>query len=146
MATEAWTIGQLAKRLDLNPRTIRFYERSGVLPEPQRTESGYRLYWPGDEERLRFIKSAQRMGLALGEIKEILEFRERGQPPCRYVADRVDQRLGEINQRIRELRTLKGELSELRERMRAEGVAAREGTYCHYLETAPVRGGRAPSR
>lgn len=136
MACEAWTIGRLAKRLDLNPRTIRFYERIGVLPEPERTESGYRLYGPEDEERLRFVKSAQRMGLALGEIKEILGLRDRGETPCRYVAERIDQRLGEISRRIRELRTLKGELTELRERIRAEGAAPREGAYCHYLETA----------
>lgn len=136
MAGEAWTIGRLARRLDLNPRTIRFYERIGVLPEPERTESGYRLYGPEDEERLRFVKSAQRMGLALGEIKEILGLRDRGEAPCRYVAERIDQRLGEISRRIRDLRALKGELTELRERIRTEGAAPRESTYCHYLETA----------
>lgn len=130
------TIGQLAKRLAVNPRTIRFYEHAGVLPEPERTPSGYRLYSDADEERLRFIKSAQRLGFSLGEIKEILHFRDRGQPPCRYVAELLDRRLGEINQGIRELRELKRQLSALRERMRSEGLATREGTYCHYLESA----------
>ena len=136
------TIGKLAKRLDLNPRTIRFYERVGVLPEPERTASGYRLYTGEDEARLRFIKSAQRLGLTLGEIHEVLAFRERGHQPCRYVAAVVDQRLGEISRRLHELRALRRELTELRDRIRAEGPADREGPYCHYLEGAHDRPAR----
>lgn len=135
MADAAWTIGKLAKRLDLNPRTIRFYERVGVLPEPERSASGYRLYSEADESRLRFIKSAQRTGLTLGEIKEVLALRDRGRPPCRYVAGVIDQRVGEIGRRVAELRALKRELIELRERMRREGVAGRDGEFCHYIET-----------
>ena len=134
MVTDAWTIGQLAKRLDLNPRTIRFYERIGVLPEAERSEGGYRLYAEADEERLRFIKSAQRIGLTLGEIKEILDLRDHDRPPCGYVAGVVDQRLGEITQRIGELRALKRELTELRDRMRQGGVAQADGDFCHYIE------------
>ena len=80
-------IGQLAERLDLNARTIRFYEQVGVLPEPTRNSSGYRLYSDEDEERLRFVKNAQRLGLTLGEIKEVLAFRDNDEPPCRYVAE-----------------------------------------------------------
>ncbi len=129
-------IGQLAARLDLNPRTIRFYEQAGILPEPPRSEGGFRLYSDEDAERLRFVKSAQRVGLTLGEIKEVLAFRDRGQPPCRYVAGVIEQRLAEIDERMRELRTLKHELRELRERMRAEGVAERDAAYCHYIEAA----------
>lgn len=140
MALATWTIGQLAKRLELNPRTIRFYERIGVLPEPERSAAGYRLYSQADESRLRFIKTAQRTGLTLGEIKEVLALRDRGRPPCRYVASVIDQRLGEINQRVAELRALKRELNELRDRMRREGVAERDGQFCHYIETGAGAG------
>lgn len=137
-----WTIGQLAGRLGLNPRTIRYYERIGLLPEPERTHAGYRLYTSADEERLRFIKSAQRMGLNLGEIKETLAFRERGQPPCNYVASVIQQRLGEVNQRLRELREFKHELTQLRDQINAHGPAAqRHGSYCHYIQSAT----RAPT-
>jgi MerR family transcriptional regulator, copper efflux regulator len=133
------TIGQLAHELDLNARTIRYYEHVGVLPEPERTTSGYRLYTHEDEERLRFVKSAQRVGLTLGEIRETLAFRDRGQAPCHYVAEIIEQRLAETNQRIRELRTFKRELSELSElsrRMRAGDVVERDSRYCHYIASS----------
>lgn len=130
------TIGQLAGRLGLNPRTIRYYERIGLLPAPERTGAGYRLYGAADAERLRFIKSAQHLGLTLGEIGEVLAFRERGQAPCRYVASVIDQRLGEVSQQLRDLRAFKRELSDLRDRMRAEGPVDRDGPYCHYLAGA----------
>jgi DNA-binding transcriptional MerR regulator len=129
-------IGELAKRLDLKPRTIRFYEDVGILPAPARTSGGFRLYAEEDEQRLRFLKAAQRLGLSLGEIKEVMAFRDRGQAPCRYVAGVIEQQLAEINERMREMRTLKQELTELRARMRADGIAERDDGYCHYIETA----------
>ena len=131
------TIGRLAARLGINPRTIRYYERIGLLPEPDRTAGRYRLYSSADEQRLRFIKSAQRLGLSLGEIKETLAFRERGEPPCGYVASVIERRLGEVNQRLGELRAFKRELTELRDRIRATGPAPqRDGAYCHYIQSA----------
>lgn len=133
------TIGQLAGRLGLNPRTIRYYERIGLIPAPERTESGYRLYAAADEERLRFIKNAQRLGLNLGEIKETLAFRERGQRPCGYVAGVIEQRLGEVNQRLQELRTFKRELTDLRDRIRTSGAASQpEDSYCHFIQASPA--------
>ncbi len=134
MATQPQTIGQVAERLGLNPRTIRYYERIGLLPEPQRTEAGYRLYEEDDEERLRFIKRAQRVGLNLGEIKETLGFRDRGDRPCDYILGAIEQRLSEVDRSLRELRTFKRELSELRNRMRAGGTQDSAAPYCHYLD------------
>lgn len=129
-------IGELANRLGLNPRTIRFYEQIGVLPEPERAENRYRVYSEADEERLRFVKSAQRVGLSLGEIKETLAFRELGERPCSYVYDVVGKRLDEVDQRLRELRATKRELRELRKRMRAEGIDEGGGPYCHHISAA----------
>lgn len=134
-------IGQLAKRLELNPRTIRFYEDAGILPAPVRTRGGFRLYGEPDIERLRFVKAAQRLGLSLGEIKEVMAFRDRGQAPCRYVAGVIEARLAEINERMRDLRALKAELTELQTRMGEQGIAARDGGYCHYIETARTASG-----
>lgn len=132
----ALRIGELAKRLDLNTRTIRFYEQAGIIPAPARTRGGFRLYSEEDEERLRFVKSAQRLGLTLGEIKEVLAFRDRDERPCGYVAGVIEKRLAEINERMRDLRALKKELTKLRDRMRTEGIAEREAAFCHYIETA----------
>ena len=106
-------IGELAGELGLNPKTIRYYESIGVLPAPARTSSGYRNYdqeYPG---RLRFIRTAQRLGISLDEIREILAFRDRGEAPCSFVQNVLDTQVASIDQRIRELQDLRGQLVEL---------------------------------
>lgn len=103
-------IGEIADRVGVNPKTIRFYESIGVLPEPPRTTSGYRDYDNQHVERLRFIKTAQRLGLKLEDITEILRFRDRGQQPCDYVIDVVRREVDDLNNRMREMRRLKREL------------------------------------
>jgi DNA-binding transcriptional MerR regulator len=106
-------IGQLAERVGVNPKTIRFYESIGVLPEPPRTMSGYRDYDDEHVERVRFIKTAQRLGLKLEDIAEIFGLRDRGERPCDYVIDVVRRELADLNERIREMRRLKRELASL---------------------------------
>ena len=78
-------IGELGEQLGVNPKTIRYYESIGLLPEPARSSSGYRVYDETDAERLGFIRAAQRRGLALDEVREILALRDGGQAPCDYV-------------------------------------------------------------
>lgn len=103
-------IGELAGQLGLNPRTIRYYESIGLLPEPERTESGYRDYDDQAAELLTFIKTAQRLGITLDEIREILALRDRGERPCSYVRDVLRRQVIEIDDRIAELRQLRREL------------------------------------
>ncbi len=79
-------IGELADRVGVNTKTIRYYESIGLMPEADRSPGGYRIYDETDRKRLLFIRTARRFGLSLDEIAEILAFRERGKPPCRYVA------------------------------------------------------------
>jgi DNA-binding transcriptional MerR regulator len=129
-------IGQLAKRLDLNAQTIRYYERIGLLPEPGRTGSGYRVYGEEDERRLLFIKNARNAGLTLEEVKEVLDFHERGEAPCAYVMEAIARRAEEVERQIAELTEFKRELDRLHER--AVSVSAREPRpqdYCHIIET-----------
>jgi DNA-binding transcriptional MerR regulator len=126
-------IGQLATAAGVPVKTIRYYEEIGVLAPPARTASGYRDYDDTVADRLAFVRAAQSVGLTLGEIRETLAFRDRGEAPCRYVAGVIEQRLAETNQRIRELRAFKRELTELDQRMRAGGVVERDSPYCHYI-------------
>src|SRR4051794_1818824 len=103
----AMRIGQLADRLGVTTKSIRFYESIGLFPDPARTPSGYRNYGDADVDRLTFVKTAQRLGLSLDEIGEIIAFRDRGQQPCRYVAQLLRRQVVELDGRIREMRRLR---------------------------------------
>lgn len=108
-------IGELANELGLNPKTIRYYEGIGLLPEPERTASGYRDYDEHAADLLTFIKTAQRLGITLDEIGEILALRERGEQPCGYVREVLRRQVIEIDERIVELGQLRRELVALDE-------------------------------
>ena len=78
-------IGEVGTAVGVDPPTIRYYESVGVLPEPERTASGYRAYSAADVERLRFVTLARSLGLGLDDIRDILGLRDRGEAPCGYV-------------------------------------------------------------
>lgn len=108
-------IGELAERLGVNPKTIRYYESIGLLSPPERTPAGYRIYGEDALERLTFIKTAQRLGITLDEIREILALRDRGEPPCGYVRDVLRQQVADLDLRLVELQRLRDELVALDE-------------------------------
>jgi DNA-binding transcriptional MerR regulator len=107
-------IGELAARLQLNPKTIRYYEEIGLLPRADRSTSGYRRYDERDVERLGFIRRAKTLGLSLDEIRDILSVQAGGEPPCGQVLDLIDVKISAIDQRIAELQTFRTELASLR--------------------------------
>jgi DNA-binding transcriptional MerR regulator len=76
------TVSHLGAEVGLSAATVRHYERLGLLPAPERTAAGYRQYQQDAVERLRFIKSAQRVGLRLREIEELLAICDQGLCPC----------------------------------------------------------------
>jgi DNA-binding transcriptional MerR regulator len=136
-------IGELAGRLRLNPRTLRFYESVGLLPEPDRTPGGYRDYRAADLERVRFIKSAQRLGLSLDDIKEILAFKDRDELPCDYVLAVIDREADALDQRIAELERLRKELRSLRSRARRiPKQLANRSCVCHIIENQELLPGK----
>jgi MerR family transcriptional regulator, copper efflux regulator len=103
-------IGQLAAQTGYSVRTIRFYELSGLLPAPSRTPAGYRSYDQDTVARLRFVRSAQALGLSLAEIAEVLRIRDHQGPPCSYVAELLDTHITALDARIKELTALRDEL------------------------------------
>lgn len=127
-------IGQLAQAASVNPKTIRFYEDIGLLPQPERRPSGYREYGPEDVGRLTFIRTAQRLGLALSDIKEVMAFRERGEPPCGYVLAVLARQAAELDQRIAELVRLRDEIRALH--ARAQELPIDDACYCGVIEHA----------
>jgi len=130
-------IGVLADRVGVTTKAIRFYERIGLLPDPARTQSGYRSYEEVDAERLVFVKTAQRLGLSLDEIKEIIAFRDRGEQPCGYVAEVLQRQVMDLDSRIAEMATLRDELRRLQARA-AQGVTA-DSKYCGVIEHPHLR-------
>ena len=89
-------IGEVAGRARVPAKTIRFWEDQHLLPPPARTPGGYRDYDPAILERLAFIRHAQAAGLSLEHIRQILDIRDDGQPPCVHVADVIARRLAEV--------------------------------------------------
>ena len=124
------TIGEMARELHLNPKTVRYYEEVGLLPNPQRSESGYRLYSRYEVERLRLIMRAKLLGLSLAEIKELVEYAIDGR--CSTLEYRllslVETKLGEIDQKIQDLSTFREELMRYQRDLSARlASAVREG-------------------
>jgi DNA-binding transcriptional MerR regulator len=103
-------IGELARELGLNPKTIRFYEKIGLLPTPQRTTAGYRLYGDADRSRLRFILQAKTIGFTLHEIGEILALRDAGQELCPRVRELIAHKLAMVDDQRRCLADRKRDL------------------------------------
>jgi MerR family copper efflux transcriptional regulator len=128
-------IGELGKKANLSPKAIRYYEEIDLLPDPGRTPSGYRDYDEEALERLRFIKAAQAVGFSLGEVREILAFRDRGELPCQHVAGLIERHAQEISERIAALERMRVDLRRLADRARTLSPVA--GTFCHIIESAP---------
>ncbi len=123
LMTDTMTIAALARRANVNPRTLRYYERIGLLTPSARTDAGYRLYTERDAARLSFIRRAQALGLSLTEIADVIALREAGATPCRHVSAVARAKATAIDARIIELEALRDELTRLADR--AEAVDAR---------------------
>ena len=131
-------IGQLAEKVGVNPKTIRYYEGIGLLPDPERLPSGYREYTDDDVDRLAFIRTAQRLGLSLSEISEILGFRDRSERPCDYVLGVLDRQVADLDRRMAEMGQLRRELVALK--ADADRLAPGAGCYCAVIEHAQAMG------
>ena len=107
-------IGELAKATDTQVVTIRYYEKEGLLRQPERTGSGYRLYSEADVERLHFIRRCRQHGMSLDEIRDLLAFRDSPAPSCGWVNDLVERHIAKVEKQISSLQTLKAHLEALR--------------------------------
>lgn len=116
-------IGELAKSTGTSIESIRFYEREALLPAPQRSENNYRVYGEEHVERLTFIRHCRSLDMALGEIRSLLRFKETPQENCEGVNELLDEHIGHVAERIRELRQLEKQLKVLRAQC-AESSAA----------------------
>ncbi len=107
------TIGQLSSRAGVSVQTVRYYERRGLLSEPQRTRSGYRQYSDSALDRLRFIKRAQELGFTLTEIQELLVLRLDPRTTAAQVKQRAEAKIEDVNRRIADLERIRKALTHL---------------------------------
>jgi len=104
--------GELAKRTGCNAETIRYYEKIGLLPEPTRSESGYRQYDEIHEQRLRFIMRGRELGFAIEDLKSLLNLVDRNAVSCSEVEKLARQHLRSVRDKIDDLKRMERVLSE----------------------------------
>lgn len=107
-------IGKLAKKADCLVQTVRFYESEGLLPAPARSEGNFRLYDDVHFQRLQFIRRCRAKDMTLDEIRQLLNFRDHPELDCGKVNVLVDSHIAQVRAKIKGLRELERELTDLR--------------------------------
>ncbi len=115
------TVSKLAEEVGTSADTVRYYERIGLLPETERSASGYRLYGDDAVERLRFIKRAQRFGLRLEAIGELLDISQRGLCPCGHTRRLLEERVAELDEEMAALARLRTDIAGMLEELPPPG-------------------------
>ncbi len=139
-------IGDLAAASDTAVETVRYYEREGLLPAPARSQSNYRCYDSDHLARLQFIRYCRGLDMSLDEIRVLLRLKDSPHENCADVNAVLDEHIGHVSRRIRELRALEKELRQLR----AQCQDARAAQECGILErlaraaNTPKKGSTGP--
>ena len=122
-------IGELARLTGTQVETIRYYEHEGLLPETARTEGNFRVYGNAHAERLSFIRNCRSLDMTLDDIRVLLRFKDSPAENCGAVNELLDQHVGHVSSRIRELRQLERQLRDLRDLCQE----ARDAEHCGIL-------------
>jgi MerR family mercuric resistance operon transcriptional regulator len=104
---------EIAAEAGVNVQTLRYYERRGLLAEPPRTGSGYRVYPAATVETVRFVKRAQELGFTLDDVHELLDLAEGGPADCDTARDLAQARLALLEDKIADLVQMRDSLVEL---------------------------------
>jgi DNA-binding transcriptional MerR regulator len=124
-------VGELAAAAGVATDTVRYYERAGLLPAPPRTASGYRAYDPAAVDRLRFIQGAQRLGLRLRDIADLLAVRDTGVCPCEPAEQLLSRRLAELDAEMARLAALREQMAAMVRALPADDCPPpAPGTWC----------------
>lgn len=122
-------IGELATLTNTKIETIRFYERENLLAEPGRSEGNFRIYGEAHAERLSFIRHCRGLDMTLDEIRVLLRFKDTPTENCLEVNALLDEHIGHVALRIKELRQLEKQLKSLRETC----LGGQEAQHCGIL-------------
>lgn len=134
------TVKEVAELVGLPSRTVRYYDRIGLVSPEERSDAGYRLYDAEEEGKLRFVRQAKALGFSLGEISELMAAAERG--CCGEVIPALqqllDDKVAEVDERIAELRSFRERLVAYRAGQRSGCGCAGNGAFCGCLADAPL--------
>ncbi len=127
-------IGELAACSGVPVKTLRYWEQVGVLEPPSRTPSGYRQYSTAVADQVRFIRSAQAVGLSLEQIRGIIALRSQGVTPCEHVQELLQRQLDELDVAMTHLADIRAEVADLIERAkRLDPADCTPESVCHVL-------------
>ncbi len=128
---DGFTIGELAKQARVHVETLRYYERRGLIPKPQRTVANYRVYSLENLRQVRFIKQAQGLGFSLKEIKKLLALRATPWARCADVRAYAAHKIEDIEVKIQSLARMRKALQRLIE----ECSGKKRASECPILES-----------
>ena len=124
-------VGELAGAVGITADAVRYYERSGLLPPPERSAGGYRLYRHGAIDRLQFIQGCQRLGLRLSDIADLLAVRDTGQCPCESAGSLLRRRITDLDRELERLTALRADLTAMASRLPGDDCPdPLPGTWC----------------
>ncbi|RZL68751.1 MAG: Cd(II)/Pb(II)-responsive transcriptional regulator [Variovorax sp.] len=131
-------IGEAAAASGVSTANIRYYEQQGLVAPPVRSDNSYRVYSDADVHRLRFIRLCRAMDMSLDEVRTLLALDLRSKADCDAACVALDEHLGHVRERLRELRSLEKDLVALRDS--CDGTDAQ----CHIIETLHARADAQP--
>lgn len=137
-------IGELAERAGINAETVRYYEKSGLLPPPPRRSNGYRCYDESHLEQLGFIRHCRALDMSLRHVRQLLDLVANPEGDCASVDHLIDEQLARVRTQLASLQKLEVQLTALRTQCRTGSsvghcgilhelvsAAHREGCVCH---------------
>jgi len=123
MKITQFTIGQLAQQAKCKVETVHYYEKSGLMPEPPRTEGGHRIYALADIKRLNFIRRSRELGFSIVQIKNLLRFIDEPNHYCGEVKAMATLQAREVQRKIEDLQRLQVALNEMIIQCAGEGFS-----------------------
>lgn len=136
-------ISELAARAGTEVDTVRYYEKTGLLPAPQRLANGYRAYTTAHLQRLQFIRRCRLLDIGLADIDRLLLYAAQPQADCSAVDELIDLQLGKVRERIEHLQALERQLGALRQQCGAQDGSPRHTAQCGILQELGT--GQTPS-
>ena len=134
-----YRIGEAAAASGVSSANIRYYEKQALIAPQGRADNSYRLYSEADVHALRFIRLCRAMDMSLDEVRTLLALNLRSKADCDAARGALDDHLGHVRERLRELRVLEKDLTALR-----DSCNGRDG-HCHIIEALHARADAQPA-